>query len=527
MAITVKQLPNTYALVENGLLCRVERSVFLPLDQEADYSIVIPNTLEGETTLFILSLMGQSIQFDFVAEPNDSGKQLTKWVTGVSRAVFVNNMMIEMARNFWLAKYYDLSTIFEFSAIRIKAKAPGPAYNITYSSPFTGLNFVVGYNGVLSQIPAGFRIYMAMQSGSDIIADELVPLNEHLIAAADFKIYIKDLLKTDFTFPFSPPGKIRVLPDSVMPLTLVYAEKHEATGIHRFHYSDEFFAVPGGLSQNDKDLLELIGSDYFEGLDAAARFLSWCPPNKKTAWGVPERLFLLNVDKDGTDMMLKIYYLDGTTEEEEIGTIYDQIKIYEIISGLHELRPDIDPELVEKYEIWGQENFDQITEKRTFVMDQLPRYKRRGFIFKNSFDVYETLMCTGELSVSDSLSRDIMEVVDGRAYRLKINTTENLAKFKCHTGWLDGLANRRWLEDFLRSKQVYWIVGDALFPIILTTGEVERERDKEFLHGLAFEFTLDVREERYSAIINEGLHYLRDEDFVIVQDEDGIKLEGF
>ena len=527
MSLTVIQQPNTYALVENGLLYKVQRDVFYPIGTAAVFILTVLDDFEGQTDkYFTVMCMGQPMRFDFVETP-ENPFELRRWVTGTPRATFITNLIEDLKRNYYLLANYLITPVTLSSGVKFEARQTGSGFNITDFA--TNSDFLIGTPGLATDgsRPAGYRMFLGLRAADEtILASELVPADEDRIGAADFSVYIRDLLQTSFTFPFEPTELVKVLPDAVLSFHLLYGEFFD-NQIQLLTTGEEVFAVPGGLSQSDKDLLENIGSDYFTGLDAAARFLTWCPDNKRTAWGVPERLFLLNVLKVPFNIYAKIYYADETDETIDLGELASSNKIYEILCGLHEIKPAADPETVLRYEIYGHDGTDQVTEKRTFVVDQLPRYKRRGFIFKNSFDVYETLMCTGELSIADNISRDTMEVIDNRAYRIRINKTENLAKFKCHTGFLDGLANRRWLEDFLRSKEVYWIVGDAILPIILTTGEAERERDKEFLHALAFEFTLDVSEERYSAIINEGLHYLRDEAFVIVQDEDGIKLEGF
>lgn len=528
MALEIHKIPPIYAMIGHGVLCQVLTDKPWTAAVMAKVDLLFPGSQPAyNSKYFELSMMGEVKRFYFDFEPDNSGEQLRMWDPAWSKTEFLDEVVFDLNRNYYIAINYNVTRLGD-TGIRFVARNPGPSYNIELNATnIDGFDDTGVVAGTLDQMPVDYRALLALKHGSALIAQEMVPFDGNNIASSDFKPYINDLLATDFIFPFEPGELTRVLPESSIALQLAYAE-HFDNHMLRMHYSDTFYILPGGLAQSDNDLLAINGTDYFIYMDMATRFLNWCPVNKRTAWGVPEKLYLLNAEANPVSIVATINFLDDTPAQTiAVGTLSDQHKIHEIICGLHEIAPDIDHANVDNYTVHGLVGEEQVTEIRYFSMDHMPRYKQRCFIFKNSFGVFETLRCTGELAVSDSISRELNEVADGRVYRIRVNKSENNIKFRIHTGWLQGRDHRRWLTDMLLSHSMYMIEGDFIIPVVLTTGEVERERDREFNFGLKFEFQLDFREERFSDIIGQGLHYLRDENFEILTDENGVKLIDF
>lgn len=133
--------------------------------------------------------------------------------------------------------------------------------------------------------------------------------------------------------------------------------------------------------------------------------------------------------------------------------------------------------------------------------------------------MYDLLHCTGDLSVSESIKREEMEVLSNNAFRRRIELAENSSPYKLNTGWLNK-ETRRWLEELQLSKTAYLALGDVLLPIVLTTTKAEREVDREHNYSLALTFEPDFANSRYSDLIgNDGIQFLTDDQGVIYTDD--------
>lgn len=528
MSLSVIASPPQFALVDNGLVFEIERSVFTPDIPLARFQIVFEDDFQGETgKYFDITFFGKTHTFIFVTTIDDID-QLPLWPAGQSREDFLSAVHSALLMNLDIISNYDILIIEGNLGFKLNAKTEGSQYNFTGLSKNSDYLTVNITESADQNIPDDYRIYAGLYNNdtSTPIAEEIIAINESLVASVNFASYAKAHLQTSFTFPFQPDELVKLLSGSVLPLRLRYADYYNKK-VRLLNTGDLFYALPGGLSQADHDLLTLVGSDYFGGLTANYRFLNWCPDNKPTYWESPERLYLFNTEAEAYTIYAKILYAESTTETIAIGTIDTQYKIYEILCGLHEVKPDVDPSLVASYQVYAERDGTPLSETKTFVVNQTRYYRTRSFFFKNSFDVYEVITCTGQFAVSDDISRDTSEVAGNRVYRIKVFKSENLPKFTGNTGFFSGSKARNWAQEFLLSSDVYWIIGDALVPVVLSGGDIERESDDLFLYSASFEFTPDFRDQRYSAIINEGLRYLRDENFILVEDENGFIIEGW
>jgi hypothetical protein len=129
------------------------------------------------------------------------------------------------------------------------------------------------------------------------------------------------------------------------------------------------------------------------------------------------------------------------------------------------------------------------------------------------------------MQISDSIAREEVEVIDNRVYRFKLNRTENVPRFRLSTGYLPGYAYRLWLTELLMSREVYWLTDEGyLVPIVLTGSDFDRYADKQFLYPVQLEFKPATPEKAFSSIVGSGLHILKDEDLIDLEDDEGIEL---
>lgn len=531
MLPSIKTLPPFYALAANELVCQVQASDSFPIGgSEALLSIAFPGTtyLSSYTDQdFTLSFLGDDHKFYFRTSPQDNGLELRTWHPDDTKLEFLGKVIEDLRKNHYINKYYNVSLISPSSdaGIKLEAKADGKAYAITLETDIVGMTAITELEGTDATTPADYRIYMGLKSGSDLLAEELIPINSDKVATADFAAYLKEQVYLDMHYPADADTFVYAHTSSTKALLLEYAERYNGY-IRSLQLSSEFFALPGDLAQADKDLMQAAGGlTFFTDLDLTPRFLSWCPRAKQTAWGVPERLFILNTSDATLTAKAIITRKTGSPETVTLGTIDQQHLIYELVAGLHEFAPDEDPAQVVSYTIGIYEGATLVSELFTFTVDQNTHYKSRVLIFKNSLGAYDTLRCTGMMQISDSIAREEVEVIDNRVYRFKLNRTENVPRFRLSTGYLPGYAYRLWLTELLMSREVYWLTDEGyLVPIVLTGSDFDRYADKQFLYPVQLEFKPATPEKAFSSIVASGLHILKDEDLIDLEDDEGIEL---
>jgi hypothetical protein len=279
-----------------------------------------------------------------------------------------------------------------------------------------------------------------------------------------------------------------------------YAE-HYNNAVRKISSAGLFKILPGGISTVDHENLAAISETYFTDPDRQKRFLNWCPATKTTALGIPEKLyFLTGVSEPVVHIKLKATR-ELLSETTTVGSITSNGTVYEFLCGLHELIPDAVEGEVLEYDIWLEDENDKIiSEVRTFIVDATPYAHSRVFLWRNSFGAYETLRCTGEQSISDNIERSEIVVMQNNHYRIRLHDVENLPEHELHTGWLDGVEQRRWLNDFLMSRELYLIEGNALKRVRITTSKLLREVDNEFSYAAMFAYTPDMPEKLYSEV---------------------------
>ncbi|MFZ4464979.1 MAG: hypothetical protein ACOYN5_14120 [Bacteroidales bacterium] len=523
MALTVIETPPAYALIEHGLICKVQTNKTWTQAVASWLRLRLPTDLAAYYLKYFTLLVDDvAYVFKFRTVPDDSGFELR--VAPGTYELFRTQLVEDLNRCYFIYSNFIVATD-STDGIRLTAREKGAKWNIEFGeTDITGITWSQ-MPGVDEAMPKDYKVLMALISSGKLIAESLAPIDNFGIASCDFASLVRDLITTGFTFPVNT-DKVIVHQNSSLLLQLGVAEYANNT-ILRLNYDASFIALPGGLKQADVDLLSLNNADYFGYMDMKSRFLNWCPDNKITAWGVPERLYFLNYEKVPVFVKALIHRNSLLDIEVTLAEISTNDTYFEVLCGLHEIIPEIDYTSVISYEIYCNTESDSVIEPRTFILDQTQFHHQRVLLFKNSFGVYETFRTTGDLQVNDNITKDIIESIDNRIYRLKVHKSENNAKFTLYSGWLEGVEQRRWLEEILLSKDVYWLQGEFALPIILQNGEIEREQDWNFNYALKIDFMLDITENRYSGIVNEGLIYLRDENYVIIQDEAGINLIDF
>jgi hypothetical protein len=527
--------PPTVALLDEGIKYQVQSN-----RNAASYNAALFLTM-SETAAnyldkyFTVEFMGIELQFYLRLAPDQSGLEITTWLGADSLSQFVTKICAEINANYLINQYYVAYNyeILGVAKLAFAAKNDGTLYNITLkATDITDVSVYQETAGIDSVIADDYSIYVApyIYSGlpltTDALGKELLPINDDNIVEADLSEYLKSSIITQFTYPFNGVYA-RTLADGVKKYYIKYAEyENGSMQLLRSTYDNPKYVIRGGLKRIDSDFFYNEDGNYFDYANNFQRFLNWAPTEKITYPGVPELLYFLKSTTGNLTVKLKMKKVDVAEATSTLVTITaDQYTITELSVGLADLLPAEDGTNVEWFEIWIENLASEaVSEVRKFTVDQTFYLNKRVLFFQNSFDLYETICCTGVLQVDDSFKQEEIEVLKGPVFRRAVINLEQAQVYTLSSGFLPGIEYRNWLTEVMLSKDTFLMLGHFLLPVIITNKKVNRSKDREHLYSITFSFEADFTESRYSSIVGDGAYFLLDENGVVLLDENNIGL---
>lgn len=523
--LSIISSPPQIALIDEGINFQFERTV-LPVPVSANLLLQFVNDDSVYLNKYFEILFGgNNYKFYFKTTPNESGLQLNNWISGNTFDQFLIAVASDLQQNFMLNADYTVLAVAG-SGIRLTARKTGTAHNLSYVGSDIALE---AFNtlGFDDTTPTDYRIYAAickkenLQDLSIPLGEDFLPLDGNNIAASDFAEYLKDQLKSSYHFPFIGT-LIFPVENAVINYFIRYTDFFDGAMQKVYNtFLASKYAIAGGLKKIDSDYLKSENTSFFDM--TPERFLSWAPLSKLTHLDTPERLYFLT-QSTGLKLMAKMYFSASETELEISAISADAFTIIEILCGVPEIFNNIDISDLQAYDVWIAAD-NEISEIRHFEIDQQDYLNKRTLVFRNSFDKYDMLHCTGNLSITDNITREEVEVLTNDTFRKQILSAENSAKYSLASGWLNDKETRLWLEDLLLSGEISLIIGDVLFPIIVKTSEARKQKDKEYLYQILIEFVPDYADKRYSNIVDDGIFVLTDEEGNILTDENDLLIQ--
>ena len=532
--LVLTKQPPPIALLNDGIRYEVE-SLFdfsgIKAELILDMSLTQANYLGN---LFALSFRGMDIEFIFATDPDTSGTQLTSWDFADTYEVFVNQLCNELNSNFYINEHFTVSPIIIAPTNRVifQAKEIGIDNNITLlETTIDGLLINTVTDGAESNIPADYKIYFAPflyvadPLPTNSLGSELLSIDVAQKSYVDLSEYIDDEIKTQFTYPFN--GVIaKILPNAVGKVFIQYSDFYDnQVQKLRSSFDTPIHVVRGGLNTVDSNLLNGDAYNYFDYADNVKRFLNHAPVNKITYSGVPELLYFLITTTGISKVMLKVTKFDETTETTIVQELAysNQYKIVELSVGVDDLLLGVDTSDILFYEIWIEDDkAEALSETRTFTLDHNEYNYKRVIFFQNSFDLYETVCCTGELNVKDDFTRTTIYVSKNMVFRKELSNVKRDPTYTLNTGWLPNKEYREWLNEILLSKDTFYMLGHILLPVVITNDKPVIYKDREFLYSLSISFKPDFSESRFSSIVGDGVYFLLNEDGVVLLNENDI-----
>ncbi len=526
--------PPLVTLLEDGLRFVVQSNRNWNASS-ASINIFFPNDQTAFIDKFFeLTFADRVLKFYFRSNPDQSGLELNYWDISLTYEEFLSQVEADLRSNYFLSKHYGIYA-YEYlgdRGIALTAHNSGSTYNLSLSSfDIINLDLDSNISGYDSEMPSDYKIYFAPVLAVDGLSalplgEDLSPINESNLAETDLQEYLRYKLKSSFVYP-SNSVITRVVEDACIKMFVRYGEFEDNT-VKLMHntFSTDLYVLNGGLSQLDKEFLKLKGFSFW-GYDVREeKFLTWSPNPKVTFPGAPERLYFLKTQSANIKLW-KTKVTSSASTTTEVKVISDPAySVLEIACGLDELFPS-EPDTILSYEVWLTDLADvAISEVRVFTVDNQEYLNKRSIFFRNSLGMYETICCTGDLTISDNIQREEFQILKEGVFKRSYSLVENIPEYKLSSGWLQNLEARKWLNELLISKDAFLTIGDMVLPIQITNGKMLNHKTRENLFSLVFGFEPDFRDSRYSTIATPegGDFVLADEDWRILMDENGFTL---
>ena len=147
-----------------------------------------------------------------------------------------------------------------------------------------------------------------------------------------------------------------------------------------------------------------------------------------------------------------------------------------------------------KYEVSVYDSNDVIIAKKMTYFVEENQHDQVDFLFENSFSVFETLICTGNLEKNLSVENKLYQKHLKRDYNAldgQYISNPGIAfnTFTCHTGFKEKSEIDN-IENLLNAKDFYMVDYDnsRYIPCRLLSSEIEISNSKENLYSLRFEY---------------------------------------
>lgn len=485
--ITVNRYPDGPVLAGNPVELDITGSN--QYSQAGSFAFFMANFATGEELFegdsFTLSWGTESVTFVFTATPDESGTQY-QLPGGL--------VTTEVAYAFYafMAEHYLIARDFNYNGTNgFFMKSRG--------------NFGLGFSGISNPVTISFSVVpgtdrimrdsyqllcQVWDAANNMLGEEAVTPDNSGNAVFDVSEYLYSKLETQrattFSYPW-PGGNFIKHATHTLGFKLKYAEKWNA----------QVQLVSSGATI--RALMSGVGA--CSNAYITTKFLTNTPAIKKISANCPERLYYYNETTRTVNLQSKKYFASGSTLIETVGsTSLLAGQVYEIDADILGAAVPEAGEVV-KYDLWlALPDGTAISETKTFVIDY--RYYRNTdyFFFLNSLGGYDLLRCTGRRTREQLVEREEFED-ENRNRRQYYNVMEET--FTANTGSISA-DMEAWLDDFMLSKDVYWISpathhspeGEASpVKVIITNKKKVATQDDQRRFNLSFDFAIAKKEE--------------------------------
>lgn len=520
MSISTNKLPVDISPAKNPVYVELMTdNMYSVAGSNAYISLAFPTVCETVGLGFTLHLGFTSVSFTLAAAPDDSGLQLPVGLSTHTPSVWIALLMLALKKNYYIAKYFNLSEQPLAGNIRFTAKEKLSIYTLSLGANSIPNMSQIDINaGVTPQIRSFFKIFLQILDENDnILGEDMLEPDINQKVLFDISDYFIEELSSDFVFPESSASLIIHKPNICKKYYLKYAEAFDSV-IQKLETNNNnnkyYFALNAGLPFYSLAVYNENTTNFLAKLAANKNFLTNQPKEKIIGKDQIEKLYYLSWRYTSGDLRLyvKINYNDGSVHEflKQTFVLSEMHNVYEVIVSYAQLQIEaIAPtKIIESYEVYlrsrlADDSIPITSETRKYVVDPQTYSEERYFIFQNSLGGFDTLRTTESFQKETNYTRHFSEILNIPAFTVKNPSIKQFSAFEEQTfKTSSGFLSRdsiEWLRDFLLSNKRYEIINGALFPIIITSENVIiREKDSH-LYALEFEYKRAYRDVFYAA----------------------------
>lgn len=520
MSTVVITLPPAVSLSDDPVWVRLNTDNFVvSAGTNASYTMDFDTGGVEDDTLTILISGADNVVFTCKDSPDRSGLQFYSQGAGTLEN-FVNNLYNALRFNYELSRMYEFTLSGDSLSITIDALEPGSDYTLA-ALPTGTLNYSASgiVAGVDAEYRENFHLNIEVYDENGLIENSQKESEPDSANTAEFNIsdVLQSLVSTEFEYPEDSDELMVVRTECIKKYKFRYWESYGVPAANEKMYESSWYYVMKGRSayMQTTEYHEL-NTSWWSNLLTSHKFLTLQPNYKKVGTSQVEKLFFLNhTDYSGdTILKVKLYFTDGTNTTEDIETLadFEKYQVIECCVGYSAMElADVSPtKTVEKYEVWLEQDSNQISEKRTYYVD-LEYHKRvRYFLFSNSLCGYDTMRALGvgtsEAGYSTKkVSKELPYNYTSKHREFVQTEVEETRTFTAHFGVLNNISGDVYAADWMNylrqimfSQDRYEIINSRIVPIQSITEKVPLHNDKSKIYGFMFTYERDFIDEAYS-----------------------------
>lgn len=489
-----------------------------------EFAFVGIDTTSGHA--FTLFWNNQQVTMTLVTTPDSSGSQITKATGGQAIDDWMAIFAADLMSNYYLARDFDCEVDTGTDKVTLTAKEVGSVYSFTSTSE--DLDNVV-LTPTAGTDKTGREDYQLLCRTSKVNGSVTFLNEDRLSPAADGSVQfdVHDLFLPELTAEFKWPEESATLNEKranhIKQYRLDYAELYE-NGVKKLtQYSSTVYAILGAFDYKMVAGLNDIEYGFLDFITTYKSFLTWQPTTKTINKTQPEKLFFLVFnDISLIDVMIKVYYTDGTNSGDQqliVNIPVNQYEVWELMVGYSQIDfSKWSAKEVEKYEIWLVDDTSAIqSQTRTYIIDTRTYRHERIFLFRNSFGGFDTFRATGRKTQMNEYERMILEKNDQEFSVKEVYQALESQTFTINSGWISRDV-KNWLRELILSQEVYEIIGGYKFPVIITNDKIDLFDDDTYLFDLKLEYKYSFKDPNYSGeytlqpLLAENLEILLNEE---------------
>jgi hypothetical protein len=472
----------------------------------------------------ILELLidGKTHQFTFVGAPGNDPYELPLQYTGVGFGTFdgyLGQVKDEILKNPYFSKYYNITVQGGWANpyLLFIAKQVGSRYTISLVSgpgSFFTTNSLLNVAGVDQVLRPFYGVYLQCYVDGILAGEDLLAPSSDGTLQYDVSAYLKAHATPSFTWPPST-GYLKKRPELLKRFWVRFADRYGVpASINKLQSTQGFisYALPGGAGYMQNSQYQLQNTNFWDSLQYNKRFITNQPVNKRVKLDQIEKLFFLNYQHT-TPIRLRVSleFFDalGVMVDIDLETLsvqkFEVLEINFTLQKILDLLPAPVSQL-HKAEICMMTGTDtKVSETRTYYTDYLAERHSHYFIFRNSLGVYDCDLFTGRHQQMVSSEKQVFQLTNRYSFTRtdapsSVMRSTETELFGASTGWTDDTNRVNWLRELLLSKEVYEVIDDILFPVVVTSAEVDLVTTGKTLHNVQIEYARAYTDEHFSKI---------------------------